>query len=479
MTFVSTVPELVESAVGELADIRSSLGAATAEAAAPTAGILTAAADEVSVAVASLFSTHGEEFQAVSAKLSAIHSEFEQLLKASAGAYLNAEAANAALTATAADAPTEGAYQKLFANTRTNLQALGNAISANPTPFARQFIANQQVYAQMVGAEIRNALLNFPGNVVPAIQAALQNLANLDPGAFLRWFVNHQISYAQTIGSALSNSANSFIEGLQALPASFQAAWQALLEGDVSGALGDIGSGFVNLFVDGVDTATSGPITDLTVVITPTGTLADLLPILTVPGQMAQDFTDVLPPGTVPALASQNLTDVINTVTDTSITANAGITIRILPLPSSVGLFAALHLGLPVSLVVNALGVPVNGVLALQASGEAITSAVQAGNWLGAAGALVDAPAVITDGLLNGESSFPLTFDAGGYPVTVNVPLDGFLVQAKPYTASVTVTVLGVPITTTTEVGGTPVGGLLPALLTYAPQQLAQAIGAP
>lgn len=479
MSFVSAVPELVNSAAGELASIGCTLDAATAAAAVPTAGIVAAASDEVSVAVASLFSTHGQDFQAVSARVSAIHGEFERLLTTSANAYLSAEAANVVqATATAAGLPSaSGAYQRLFANTNANLQALGNAISADPAPLLNQFVANQQAYAQVLGAAIRNAVQNFPGNVIPAIQAAIQNLENFDPAAFLRLLINNQIGYAQTFGSALSNSAASFRAGVEALPASFQAAWQSLQAGDISGAVGDIGTGFLNLFIGGVDTSTSGPITDLTAVITPIGTLADLLPILTIPGQMAQDFTDLLPTGSVPALASQNLTNVINTVTDTSIVANAGITIRIFP--PSVGLFADLHLGMPVALVVNALGVPVNGVLALQTSGAAVSSALGTGNWLGVAGALVEAPAVLADGLLNGVSSFPLTFEAGGYPVTVSVPLDGLLVEAKPYTASVTVTIGNFPITTTTLVGGTPLGGLLPALLTYVPQQLAHAIGAP
>ena len=50
--------------------------------------------------------------------------------------------------------------------------------------------------------------------------------------------------------------------------------------------------------------------------ITPTGALGDLLPILSIPGQMAQNFTNLLPAGSIAAHMSQNFTNVIKTVTD-------------------------------------------------------------------------------------------------------------------------------------------------------------------
>jgi len=52
--------------------------------------------------------------------------------------------------------------------------------------------------------------------------------------------------------------------------------------------------------------------------------VGSLLPILTVPVQMAQDFTDLLPTGSVPAQISQNFTNVLATGLDTSLVANAG-----------------------------------------------------------------------------------------------------------------------------------------------------------
>ena len=173
-----------------------------------------------------------------------------------------------------------GPYQQLFANTSANLQVLGSELQANPTPLLRQFLANQRVYAQTIVAEIQSAIQGFPGNVQPAIQAFIQSLENFDLAAFLQTFVQHQIGYAQTIGTALQNAAMDFGTGLQALPASFQSAFQALQTGDVSGAVNDITSGFVNLFYTGLDVQTTGPITATIATLTPEGTVGSLLPIL-------------------------------------------------------------------------------------------------------------------------------------------------------------------------------------------------------
>jgi hypothetical protein len=74
MSFVTTVPDLIETAAGDLAGIRSTLSGATAAAAASTTGVETAAADEVSAAIAALFDTHGQQFQTLSAKAEAFHS---------------------------------------------------------------------------------------------------------------------------------------------------------------------------------------------------------------------------------------------------------------------------------------------------------------------------------------------------------------------------------------------------------------------
>jgi hypothetical protein len=101
MSFVITVPEVVQGAAQDLAGVRASLTQAAATAG-PTTGIAASAADEVSVAIASLFGSAGKQFQALSAQAQAFHAEFESLLGAGAAAYVGAEAANAAQAAPAA-----------------------------------------------------------------------------------------------------------------------------------------------------------------------------------------------------------------------------------------------------------------------------------------------------------------------------------------------------------------------------------------
>ncbi len=496
MSFVSTVPDLIETAAGDLAGIRSTLSAATAAAAPSTTGVATAAADEVSVAISALFDTHGQQFQALSAQAEAFHSEFVQLLNSGAASYLSAEAANvrqgllsavsgstratgAAFGAIAASGTGDiaGPYQQLFANTSANLQALGSELRANPTPFLRQFLANQRVYAQTTVAEIQSAIQGFPGNVRPAIQAFIQSLKNFDLEAFLQTVVQQQIGYAQTIGAALQNAAMDFGTGLQALPASFQSAFQALQTGNVSGAVNDITSGFVNLFYTGIDVQSTGPITAIVATLTPEGTIGSLLPILTVPVEMAQNFTNFLPAGCVPELISQNFTNVLATGLDTSLVANAGVFIRFLPTPA-VGFTASVFSGVPVTILLGAVGAPVNALTALGTSVSAFTDAVQTGNAAGAVGALIDAPAVVTNGLLNGHMYLPINFDISGYPTTIDLPLDGLLVPPSTYPATISVPVppFGT-IVVTSQVGGTPFGGLIPALLTDIPEEFAEAIG--
>jgi hypothetical protein len=110
MSFVIAAPEVVTAVAGNLAGIGSTLGEATAAAAAPTTGVAAAAADEVSIALSEIFGMYGQQFQALSAQASAFHNEFVSLLNGGAAAYLSAEAANAGQTlANATSTPAAGA----------------------------------------------------------------------------------------------------------------------------------------------------------------------------------------------------------------------------------------------------------------------------------------------------------------------------------------------------------------------------------
>jgi hypothetical protein len=96
MSFVTTQPELLGEAAGNLQGIGSSLPAGIAAVAAPTTGVVPAAADEVSALTAAQFGAHAEMYQAVSAQAAAIHEMFVNTLGISAGSYAATEAANAA-----------------------------------------------------------------------------------------------------------------------------------------------------------------------------------------------------------------------------------------------------------------------------------------------------------------------------------------------------------------------------------------------
>jgi hypothetical protein len=96
MSYVTTQPELIGEAAGNLQGIGSAMTASNASAAAPTTGVIPAAADEVSALTAAQFAAHAQLYQAVSAQATAIHEMFVTTLGTSAGSYAATEAANAA-----------------------------------------------------------------------------------------------------------------------------------------------------------------------------------------------------------------------------------------------------------------------------------------------------------------------------------------------------------------------------------------------
>ena len=95
MSFVTTQPELLAAAAGQLHGIGAVMIAQNAAAAAPTTGIVPAAADEVSALTATQFGAYAAMYQAVNAQAAAVHDMFVRTLGASAGSYAATEAANA------------------------------------------------------------------------------------------------------------------------------------------------------------------------------------------------------------------------------------------------------------------------------------------------------------------------------------------------------------------------------------------------
>lgn len=472
MSFVIAAPELVEAAAQELAGIRSALAEVTASAAAPTTGILSAGADEVSAAIAEAFGLHGKEFQALSAQAAVFHDEFVGMLNAGAGAYASAEAsAQTLLSAASVTSP----FQPLFGNTAANLRALGAEISANPAPVLNQFLSNQLVYGQTIATGFQSALQNLPAEIanLPAnVQAGVQGLLAANPAAVLSGIVNNQIGYAQLIGSSLQKAGSDLAAGFNALPASFEAASRAFAAGDVTGGLLQIGGGFLDPFFSGFDVVTGA---DGVLSITPLGALGDLLPILSIPGQMAQNFTNLLPAGSIPAQMSQNFTNLVKTVTDTSVTSSANLFIDPTS-PLGFGLDLQTHMGLPLALAIGAIGGPANALHALGSSATAFVNAAQTGDVVGAATALLNTPAAVTNGFLNGQFTVPLQLTALGFPTTLNLPLSGILVDPTAYSA---VADAGGGLLIPGVVTGTPLGGIVPDLLNLLPRSLATALGAP
>jgi hypothetical protein len=99
MTFVTTQPQMMAAAAGQLTGVGSELKAQNAAAMASTTGVTPAAADEVSALTAAQFVSHAAMYQAVSAHAAAVHELFVSALSESAGSYAATEAANASSAA--------------------------------------------------------------------------------------------------------------------------------------------------------------------------------------------------------------------------------------------------------------------------------------------------------------------------------------------------------------------------------------------
>ena len=95
MSFLTTHPEFLVSAAGDLQNVGAAVAAGNAAAAAPTTGVIPAAADEVSALTAAQFAALAAQYQTLSAQAVAIHELFVHTLGVSAGSYGVTEAANA------------------------------------------------------------------------------------------------------------------------------------------------------------------------------------------------------------------------------------------------------------------------------------------------------------------------------------------------------------------------------------------------
>jgi hypothetical protein len=533
MSYLVTTPERVTAAAGNLANMGTSLQEATTAASAPTTGIAAAAADEVSAAISQLFASYGQEFQAVSNQGAVFHAEFVRLLNGSAAAYFGTDLANAAQTlvnapaqsllsqgaqavsaaiasAPAAAAPPGGAYLQLFTNTASNLQLLGSAWAADPFPLLRQFAANQLGYAQLIASSIANIPANLP-NLPTAVAAAVQQVLSFNAAAFAQQFIATQTGFAQTFVVSLADGITGIVTGLPAFATNVGAAFQTLLTGNYNAAVSELGDAFRQLFVTGFDvsdvtlTSTGDILPNLNLTFYGTarptliGPLNDFLTILALPGQEAQFLTNLIPPS-IPRQMAQNFTNILNTLTVASIEGDA-----VVPVFAPQTGFVSAYFGLPLVLGYALAGPPFAALNAFGASLNSFDQALATGNVFAAVGTLIDAPASVLDGFLNGQVfvdntflvptgltdivvqlpiigpvTIPLPRDVS---IDVHLPFDGLLVPPHFLTATVglngyvpppPVSLPGIPFEAT--VFGTPFMGLAPLLINYVPQQLAAAI---
>lgn len=140
---------------------------------------------------------------------------------------------------------------------------------------------------------------------------------------------------------------------------------------------------------------------------------------------------------------------------------------------NSSGASLALGVGLPELLAFDALGAEVNMSSAVTATNAQFWSAMAAGDPFGAATAFFAAPANIANALLNGNQTLTVDLPLPGFTLTANVPFTGLLVPLQPLDLRVNAPLS--PLFNSVTVTGPPVGGLIPALVDYVPEVIADA----
>ncbi|OBJ34353.1 PE family protein [Mycolicibacter heraklionensis] len=148
MSFLTTQPEALAAASGNLATIAGALNAQNAAAAGPITGLAPAAADEVSALQAAQFSAYGTLYQQISAQAAAMQEMLIHTLRVSADSYGETETANSAA-----------------AGLGTASSALGSTGSgvADPTFGLGGVASNSAILATMNGTNIGSAASAFTG----------------------------------------------------------------------------------------------------------------------------------------------------------------------------------------------------------------------------------------------------------------------------------------------------------------------------
>ncbi|MED5815118.1 hypothetical protein VST63_22385 [Mycolicibacterium sp. 050232] len=234
-------------------------------------------------------------------------------------------------------------------------------ITPTPTALAAQTPAIHSSSAAVELTALADALdtsswvdpIGYWGEVLATTQTNLSMIAEAlaaDPFPVLSQVIENQAGYADTISTALSSGADNlvqFVTGDTAsdLPALLAKAQDALNQGDVNGAAQQI----------------TYILTEITFA------LAPMFPILSIPGQIAENFGNV-----IQTLGPQWV--------DGSL--NYGI------------------IALPIT---GLLTMAQNGVQALGTFGQALVDAATTGDPVAALSTIVNAPAFFTDSILNGR----------------------------------------------------------------------------
>ncbi len=415
----------------------------------------------------------------------------------------------AGMTASAAGNP----WQLLFTQTGANLQSLFGTFGAHPFPLLNQIIVNQNHFAQEFWSGIALELQNWPttlANVPTNIELGIEGPATYNWGALAERLVDQQVGYWNTVATSLGKAGTDLQLAFPGFESEMGLTGQAIMTGNYHGAVQDFSHGLVGLFLTGFDTSNLSNIKL-------EGAAGDLLPILGIPAQQAQDIVALLPPGSIPQQMAQNFANLVATLTNANTSATfstPGVTNPNAPILVADALF-----GFPLSLGFAFIGPPIAAMDGLATGATAFGAALQAGNGVAALGALVDMPAYAMNGFLNGTTYVDLTLPVSTttalgalnplgplgpildpillpalesgplgsaiqtlglstIPIVVHLPFDGLLVPPQAVTATIEPSALDGLITVPIDItlGGTPFGGIVPLLMNTLPEELAAVI---
>jgi hypothetical protein len=387
--------------------------------------------------------------------------------------------------------PQLNAWQMLYIHTNQNLVGLNQAWAADPNPLAGAITHNWQGYAYETGRDWQLALNNLPfelQHMPETLQAGAAGLAAFDAAKYL------QISSAGATGAqqTLNTSFAKFNADLNANFAKFPSDWAKVNydigTGHYNTAVTDGTKAVLNLFLNGFDTSN---LNDIKL----EGPIADLFPVLALPGTQLEGMSTLMTGGSVGQQMVANAGRFFTALSDTSV--SAGVAVEILPpdltanppvLLPSIALQMNAFFGLPLSLLFGIGGAPVAMLNGIATSGQIIGAGMVTGNPSQTFGGIIDMPAYALDGLLNGEAivdlPLPITISTGipalgditTIPIVAHLPFDGLLVPPHPLTATIPIELLGIDIPVNLTLGGTKFGGLFSLLTNNGFRILADAI---